>query len=66
MFKKLIFFCFSLILFFGCQQKNQLIIEEYSGLFNQEFTGELAYEITSFVEKYWRVADNTGFNEIIC
>ena len=38
---------------------------EYSDLFNQKFTGELAYETTSFVEKYWRVPGNTGFNKTI-
>ena len=65
MVKKIIFFFFFLTLFFTCQHKNQLTTEEYSDLFNQEFTGELAYETTSFVEKYWRVPGNTGFNKTI-
>jgi Zn-dependent M28 family amino/carboxypeptidase len=42
-----------------------LITSEYSAVINQEFTGELAYKTTSFVEKYWRVVGNTGFNKTI-
>lgn len=37
----------------------------YSDLLNQEFTGDLAYETTAFIEKYWRVVGNTGFNKSI-
>jgi len=59
----LLLFCVSL--FFACQQDNQLKITEYSDVINQEFTGDLAYETTSFVEKYWRVVGNTGFNKTI-
>lgn len=59
----LLLFCVSF--FFACQQDNQLKITEYSDVINQEFTGDLAYETTSFVEKYWRVVGNTGFNKTI-
>ncbi len=59
----LLLFCASF--FFACQQDNQLKITEYSDVINQEFTGDLAYETTSFVEKYWRVVGNTGFNKTI-
>ncbi|MEO8933348.1 MAG: M28 family peptidase [Xanthomarina sp.] len=31
----------------------------------QRFTGDLAYETTAFVEQYWRVVGNTGFNKSI-
>lgn len=31
----------------------------------KNFTGDLAYETTAFVEQYWRVVGNTGFNESI-
>ncbi|WP_299676073.1 M28 family peptidase [uncultured Tenacibaculum sp.] len=37
----------------------------YSEILNQEFTGDLAYNTTAFVEKYWRVVGNTGFNKSI-
>ncbi len=37
----------------------------YTDVINQEFTGDLAFETTSFVEKYWRVVGNTGFNKSI-
>ena len=58
-----LFFCVSL--FVACQQDNQLKTTEYSDTINQEFTGDLAYKTTSFVEKYWRVVGNTGFNKTI-
>ena len=65
MFKKSIALLFCLNLLFACQQNNQLKTAEYSDVINQEFTGELAFETTSFVEKYWRVVGNTGFNKTI-
>ncbi|MDO6674402.1 DUF4910 domain-containing protein [Tenacibaculum sp. 1_MG-2023] len=37
----------------------------YFDVLNEEFTGDLAYETTSFVEKYWRVVGNTGFNKSV-
>ncbi len=37
----------------------------YSDILNEEFTGDLAYETTAFVEQYWRVVGNTGFNKSI-
>jgi Zn-dependent M28 family amino/carboxypeptidase len=65
MFKKSIALLFCLSFLFACQQNNQLKTTEYSDTINQEFTGELAFETTSFVEKYWRVVGNTGFNKTI-
>ena len=65
MLKKPMLLLFCVSLFFACQQDNQLKITEYSDVINQEFTGDLAYETTSFVEKYWRVVGNTGFNKTI-
>ncbi len=44
------------------QNKNT---EEYFELVRPLFTGELAYETVDFVEKYWRVAGNTGFNKTV-
>ncbi|WP_044401017.1 M28 family peptidase [Lacinutrix sp. Hel_I_90] len=37
----------------------------YFDLVNKQFTGDIAYETTAFVEKYWRVVGNTGFNKSI-
>ncbi len=41
------------------------IQDDYFKLVRPEFTGNVAYETTAFVEKYWRVAGNTGFNESV-
>ncbi|MGB4971230.1 MAG: peptidase M28, partial [Cyclobacteriaceae bacterium] len=38
---------------------------KYFKLVRPEFKGDIAYETTAFVEKYWRVAGNTGFNESV-
>ena len=43
----------------------KLKTSNYSEVINQEFTGELAYETTAFVEKYWRVVGNEGFNKSV-
>lgn len=40
-------------------------IDKYFELVRPEFKGDVAFETTSFVEKYWRVAGNTGFNESV-
>ncbi|MFS4466349.1 M28 family peptidase [Maribacter sp. 2210JD10-5] len=56
-----------LLLFFGlvtsCAQEPRP--ENYFDLIRPEFTGDLAYETTAYVEKYWRVAGNTGFNKTV-
>jgi hypothetical protein len=58
----------SLLLLFSCQEKSgegtsQKI--DYFELINHEITGELAYETTSYVEKYWRIVGNSGFDSSI-
>jgi Zn-dependent M28 family amino/carboxypeptidase len=65
MFKKSILVLLGISLFVACQQSNELKTSEYSTILNQEVTGNLAYETTAFVEKYWRVVGNTGFNKSI-
>lgn len=52
---------------FGCKndKSKELKTSEYSDVINQEFKGDLAYETVSFVEKYWRVVGNTGFNKSV-
>ena len=39
--------------------------EAYFDLFRPLYTGELAFETVDFVEKYWRVPGNTGFNKTV-
>ena len=67
MFKKLIPLLFIAVLFNNCKndELGTLNTSNYSDIINQEFTGNLAFETTSFVEKYWRVVGNTGFNKSI-
>ena len=54
-------------LFFNCKKEKNLKLStaNYSEVINKEFTGDLAFETTSFVEKYWRVVGNTGFNKTV-
>jgi aminopeptidase YwaD len=67
MFKKLILLLFIAVLFNNCKndELEALNTSNYSDIINQEFTGDLAFETTSFVEKYWRVVGNIGFNKSI-
>ncbi|APZ45889.1 peptidase M28 [Polaribacter reichenbachii] len=67
MFKKLSYFLCIAIVFISCTSNDPkpLNTSNYTDVINEEFTGDLAYEITSFVEKYWRVVGNSGFNESI-
>lgn len=57
---------FLLILLFGCRQTDpDQSTDAYFELVRNDFTGDLAYKTTAFVEQFWRVAGNTGFNESI-
>lgn len=38
---------------------------DYFELVSPEFSGDVAMEATAFVEQYWRVAGNTGFNATV-
>lgn len=40
-------------------------INPYFDLVRPNYKGDLAYETVAFVEKYWRVAGNTGFNNTV-
>jgi hypothetical protein len=40
-------------------------INPYFDLVRPNYSGDLAYETVAFVEKYWRVAGNTGFNATV-
>lgn len=47
------------------QSTIDLTINPYFDLVRPAYSGDLAYETVAFVEKYWRVAGNTGFNETV-
>ncbi len=55
--------CFSFIV--GCSQQPNEEPVDYFTIVRPEYTGKLAYETTDFVEDYWRVVGNTGFNKTI-
>ncbi|MES2003235.1 MAG: M28 family peptidase [Bacteroidota bacterium] len=40
-------------------------IDSYYPLLQKNFSGDNAYQSVGFVEKYWRIAGNTGFNESV-
>ncbi|MFN0728589.1 M28 family peptidase [Polaribacter gochangensis] len=65
MLKKSFILAFCVSLFVACQQNNELKPSEYADVINQEMTGNLAFETVSFVEKFWRVVGNTGFNKSV-
>ena len=68
MFKKSIILFLFTIVCISCTKETKFVSlnpANYSDLINQEFSGDLAYETTSFVEKYWRVVGNTGFNKSV-
>ena len=62
---KLYFSFFLGFIFINLATAQELKTSNYSEILNREFTGELAYETTAFVEKYWRVVGNDGFNKSV-
>ncbi|WP_143744045.1 M28 family peptidase [Maribacter ulvicola] len=56
-------FCLSFLT--ACSQQTEEQPVDYFEIVRPEFTGQLAYETTDFVEDYWRVVGNTGFNKTI-
>ncbi|QTE24057.1 M28 family peptidase [Polaribacter cellanae] len=68
MLKKLIYLLLFSFLLFQCktdEKPKKLPPKNYTDIINKEFTGDLAYKTTSFIEKYWRVVGNTGFNKSV-
>ncbi|WP_339753326.1 M28 family peptidase [Algoriphagus aquimarinus] len=43
----------------------QKVTDPYFKLVRPEFKGDMAYETVGFVEQYWRIAGNTGFNNTV-
>lgn len=54
-----------LVLLSGCSQNTTEAPIDYFEIIRPVFSGDLAYETTGFVEQYWRVAGNTGFNKSV-
>jgi len=68
MFKNIFLVIVLVLTFVTCKKDNEIQVlnaSNYFDVLNKEFTGDLAFETTSFVEKYWRVVGNTGFNKSV-
>lgn len=68
MFKNLLFSTLFLCVLISCKKEKEVQLlnsSNYFDILNKEFSGDLAFETTSFVEKYWRVVGNTGFNKSV-
>ncbi|WP_117879804.1 M28 family peptidase [Aureibaculum luteum] len=65
MFKKIIFYVAVLVFAISTAQNSNDKSLEYFSLVRAEFTGDQAYKTTAFVEQYWRVVGNKGFNESV-
>ncbi|MCK0130120.1 M28 family peptidase [Flavobacteriaceae bacterium F08102] len=54
------------LLLLGCHRELEKPKEQdYTEMISALFSGDLAYETTAFVEQYWRVVGNSGFNASI-
>ncbi|GGG29043.1 hypothetical protein GCM10011344_32370 [Dokdonia pacifica] len=51
----------------SCSHNSSLdnVPSSYFGMVTSEFNGDVAMETTAFVEQFWRVAGNTGFNQTV-
>ncbi|MEP0263762.1 M28 family peptidase [Dokdonia sp.] len=51
----------------ACSQEKDLnsVTDAYFDMVTPEFKGDVAMETTAFVEQFWRVAGNTGFNKTV-
>ena len=68
MLKNILLVILLVLTFVSCKKEKEVQSLNSSNCFdvlNKEFTGDLAFETTSFVEKYWRVVGNTGFNKSV-
>jgi len=61
----LTFIALSLSCFSFAQSSLDQTINPYFDLVRPNYKGDLAYETVAFVEKYWRLAGNTGFNATV-
>ncbi len=51
----------------ACSNKKKIkdVTDAYFNMVTPKFKGDIAMETTTFVEQFWRVAGNTGFNKTI-
>jgi Zn-dependent M28 family amino/carboxypeptidase len=66
--KTILFTSIFLVLLASCQpnlEESADAQQNYFELINKEMSGDLAYRTTSYVEKYWRVVGNSGFDSSI-
>ncbi len=50
----------------SCQPNNPASFDiDYPSMIEQEFAGDVAYNTTAYVEKFWRVVGNAGFDSSI-
>ena len=63
--KKINIIFWFLALTLGCSQDSVIEPTNYFELVRPAFNGKLAYETTDYVEDYWRVVGNTGFNNTV-
>jgi len=59
------FLLFFVLLSFCFYRTNERKALDYFELLRSEFKGDIAYQTTSFVAQFWRIAGNTGFNKTI-
>ncbi len=64
MFKKLIPICIVVLVLFNCEQDNSTTSSYFENV-RAAFKGDVALETTAFMEQYWRIAGNTGFNNSV-
>ncbi len=55
------------IVLLGCSEKKETasVTDTYFQMVTPKFNGDVALETTAFVEQFWRVAENTGFNKTV-
>lgn len=60
----LLFLC-TATLSWGQVKNSAVTTDDYLNILRSNISGELAYETTAFVEQFWRVVGNEGFNKSI-
>ena len=66
MFKNLILLFLCTITLSWAQTKNSAVTtDDYLNILRNNLSGEQAYETTAFIEQFWRVVGNEGFNKSI-
>ncbi len=50
---------------YACKSESQPSSSAYYEILRSEITGDIAYNTTAYVEQFWRIAGNSGFNKSI-